>query len=61
LAEVSVARLAVKLTEVRSRVSKVASIPSTQYWPKRALNRPGVSGGSGRCLYPVGSRRFRAA
>ena len=26
-----------------------------------ALNRPGVSGGFVRCLYPVGRRRFRAA
>ena len=25
------------------------------------LNRPGVSGGSGWCLYPDGVRRFRAA
>jgi hypothetical protein len=25
------------------------------------LNRPGVSGGFVRCLYPVGTRRFRAA
>ena len=25
------------------------------------VNRPGVSGGSGRCLYPVEVRRFRAA
>ena len=25
------------------------------------LNRPGVSGGPGRCLYPVGTRRFLAA
>jgi hypothetical protein len=24
------------------------------------LNRPGVSGGFGLCLYPVGTRRFRA-
>jgi hypothetical protein len=25
------------------------------------VNRPGVSGGFGWCLYPVGVRRFRAA
>ena len=29
--------------------------------PQVDLNRPGVSGGSGLCLYPVGMRRFRAA
>lgn len=30
-------------------------------WARGLVNRPGVSGGPGCCLYPVGRRRFRAA
>ena len=35
--------------------------PPAHRSPGGGMNRPGVSGGSGLCLYPVGTRRFRAA